>query len=184
MRRRVKNPMKRLIRPMLNNPLRLLGLFALTLLASCASVREPKHVYELPDYTEEDVRQEEIKRIGELKEKDSVQALWRASLLGDGATFDDCAQLVSTEYAAALEKEDWFTALRLYKSLAACSWSGLPALEKDGKARSAAVVTGIQDLDRIEIREGLSEEDLVVTGPSETAGDRLSEGQKLKIKAQ
>ena len=158
MRRRVKNPMKRLIRPMLNNPLRLLGLFALTLLASCASVREPKHVYELPDYTEEDVRQEEIKRIGELKEKDSVQALWRASLLGDGATFDDCAQLVSTEYAAALEKEDWFTALRLYKSLAACSWSGLPALEKDGKALVALSQQDVPGLSRPAAGQSLAPE--------------------------
>lgn len=54
-------------------------------------------------------------------------------------------------------------------------------VDKEGKARSVAVVTGIQDLDRIEIREGLSEGDLVVTGPAEAAGDRLNEGQKLKI---
>lgn len=50
----------------------------------------------------------------------------------------------------------------------------------NGTARERRVTTGIQELDRIEIREGLSDEDIVVTGPAEAIGLRLQEGQKLK----
>lgn len=48
-------------------------------------------------------------------------------------------------------------------------------------AQARKVVTGIQQSDRIEIREGISDGESVVTGPPETVGNRLSEGQKLKI---
>ena len=49
-------------------------------------------------------------------------------------------------------------------------------------AQARKVTTGIQQTDRIEIREGLSEGERVVTGPPELVGKGLTEGQKLKIK--
>lgn len=60
-----------------------------------------------------------------------------------------------------------------------CVWIA----DTDDKARAASVVTGIQDLDRIEIREGLTGDDRVVVGPPEAIGQKLQEGQKLKISA-
>ena len=51
-------------------------------------------------------------------------------------------------------------------------------------AEARKVITGIQQRDRIEIRAGLSEEDLVVAGPSETVMKAISEGQRLKISEQ
>ena len=60
-----------------------------------------------------------------------------------------------------------------------CVWLA----DTDDKARAASVVTGIQDLDRIEIREGLTVDDRVVVGPPEAIGQKLQEGQKLKISA-
>ncbi len=42
------------------------------------------------------------------------------------------------------------------------------------------VVTGIQDHDRIEIREGLEEGEPVVTGPSETVEKRLTAGRRVR----
>ena len=47
-------------------------------------------------------------------------------------------------------------------------------------ARLRHVVTGIQERDRIEIREGLSAEDRVVTGPPDAIARQLTEGQKMK----
>lgn len=60
---------------------------------------------------------------------------------------------------------------------ASCVW----IVDKDGKAKAVPVETGIQDMDRIEIREGVSEEDRVVVGPAEAIGRRLMDGQKLKV---
>ena len=116
------------------------------LFASCASVKEPKHVYELPDYTEEDVRREEIKRITELRQKDTVQALWRAKLLGDEPTIADCASAVVAAYNEALAAEDWFTALQLCKSLAACGYTG--TLEKSAEELTALTTADVPALSR------------------------------------
>ena len=60
-----------------------------------------------------------------------------------------------------------------------CVW----VADAEDKARAVVVTTGIQDLDRIEIRQGLSEDDRVVTGPAEAIGQTLKEGQKLKLSA-
>lgn len=57
-----------------------------------------------------------------------------------------------------------------------CVWTVGPGRT----ARMTRVVTGIQQQDRIEILAGLSETDLVVTGPPELLGNGLQEGQKLK----
>lgn len=114
---------------------------------SCASVKEPKHIYEQPDYTAEDVRREEMKRIAELRERDAVQALWRAKLLGDEATLGECASAVVVAYEAALSDEDWFTALRLYKSLSVCGYAGLSALAKDAEELTVLSVADVPALD-------------------------------------
>ena len=48
-------------------------------------------------------------------------------------------------------------------------------------AQARKVTTGIQQTDRIEIRAGLSDEDRVVTGPSEAIAKEIAEGQRLKV---
>ena len=48
-------------------------------------------------------------------------------------------------------------------------------------ARLRSVVTGIQERDRIEIREGLLETDRVVTGPADVLSHGIQEGRKLKL---
>lgn len=114
------------------------------LFVACASIKEPKHVYELPDYTEADVRNAEIKRISELKEKDAVQALWRATLLSNADSVAACTEAVLGEYKAAVEASDWFTAIRLHKSLVACGYSG--SLEKPLEELSSLLLTDVQGL--------------------------------------
>ncbi len=91
---------------------------------SCASNVEPA-VFELPDYTEENVRAEEIKRINEFLEKDEVLALWRATLLGDEGTIQKCYQKVLSSLKETEESSDYQNAFRLLNSLAFCGHGDL-----------------------------------------------------------
>ena len=54
----------------------------------------------------------------------------------------------------------------------------------DGTAHLRHIVTGIQEHDRIELVDGLSEDERVVTGPAEAIARILTEGCKLKLSAQ
>ena len=49
----------------------------------------------------------------------------------------------------------------------------------DGKAVWRPVVTGIQDSRFIEIREGLTAEDIVITGPYEWVSRKLEDGDEV-----
>jgi HlyD family secretion protein len=51
----------------------------------------------------------------------------------------------------------------------------------DNKAKTVKVKTGIQDNTYIEIQEGLSENDEVITGPYTAITKRLNEGSQVKI---
>lgn len=99
-------------------------------LASCSSVKDPENIYSEIDYTQEDARREEKKRINDLLEKNKVQALWRAHLLKDSETITQCEEKVLEEYNEAVEKEDWFNALRIAKSLDTLSSPALSKLSK------------------------------------------------------
>ncbi len=95
--------------------------FAALLVISCSSVKEPEDIYELPDYTVEDAKNAEIDRINELLEKNSVQALWRATLIQDSDTVKKTSAKVAEEFNKALEAKNYFSAKKLYKSLKAVS---------------------------------------------------------------
>ena len=83
---------------------------------SCTSIKDPEDVFTGIDYTQEDARKEEQKRIRELLEKNAVQALWRACLLKDDETISECEEKLVSEYDEAVNKEDWFNALRIASS--------------------------------------------------------------------
>ena len=104
---------------------------ALALFGACSSIKQPDSVYEEPDYTAEDVRKEEIKRIEEMLGKNPVQALWRATLLGDADTISRCEDAVVAQYTEELEKENYYGAKTLYKSLAAVSSEKVFSLPKN-----------------------------------------------------
>ena len=116
---------------MRKNSVLLCGL-AFCVFSSCTSIKQPDHVYTQPDYTAEDVRNEEIKRIEALRENDSVQALWRATLLQDEKTISECTEDVVSSYKKAVEEKKWYDALRLYNSLSAIGYGKLKSLEKQG----------------------------------------------------
>lgn len=85
----------------------------------CRSVKPPTEVFTPPDYTQEDVVRAEKKRIEEMREKDSVQALWRALILGDEETVTTCEQAVEREFLETIKNEQYLDASRLYNSLVA-----------------------------------------------------------------
>ena len=115
------------------------------LLCACSSVRESQ-VSILPDYSEDDVRKNEIARIDELLEKDSVQSLWRAVLLGDEETVKKTSDAVLAEYKNALEDKDWFNARRLYLSLSSSGYSALSTLEKNEKELTSLIRNQVNSL--------------------------------------
>ena len=49
-----------------------------------------------------------------------------------------------------------------------------------GRVQARKVTTGIQELERIEIREGIDERDLVVTGPPEAVEKKLTENGRVR----
>ena len=115
-------------------------------LISCSSSPE-NEVFSMPDYSAEDVRLEEIHRINlMLEEKRNVEALWRASLLNDEKTLDECFFAVKTEFEEAVSKENWFDANRLWNSLSAANFAQIDSLSMNGDEllkKSVEIVPGL-----------------------------------------
>jgi len=53
--------------------------------------------------------------------------------------------------------------------------------DKDGLAKKVKVKTGIQDINNIEITEGLKEGDMVISGPYDVVSKQLKEKDKIKV---
>ncbi|WP_407425211.1 S1C family serine protease [Treponema sp.] len=113
-----------------NIKLAFLLLSSMLALTGCTSVKDPEAIYSEIDYTQEDARREERKRIMDLVDKNPVQALWRANLLGDEQTVSDCEKKVIEEYNLSVEKSDWFNAARIQKSLETVKSPALSNLSK------------------------------------------------------
>ena len=54
-------------------------------------------------------------------------------------------------------------------------------VDKDGRARSATIKTGIQDFDRIEVLSGLAEGQRVISAPYFAITKDLDEGSAVKV---
>jgi HlyD family secretion protein len=54
-------------------------------------------------------------------------------------------------------------------------------VDKDGLAKKVKVKTGIQDINNIEITEGLKEGDMVISGPYDIVSKQLKEKDKIKV---
>ncbi len=101
--------------------------------------------YELPDYTVEDVRREEIKRIENIAETDTVQAYWRAYLLKDEKTIESCATKVVESYKKALEEKNWVEARRFCYALEYLGYKDVKNLEKSAEELTELCVEKIKD---------------------------------------
>ena len=95
-----------------------LSVFAISFfLISCKTIRQPENVPQPLNYSDDDIVQNEIKRIDEFIEKEPVRALWRASLLGRDEVTERCAAKVEELFNKALEEENYLDAKKYYKSL-------------------------------------------------------------------
>jgi HlyD family secretion protein len=54
-------------------------------------------------------------------------------------------------------------------------------LQKEGTVKKIVVKTGIQDINYIEILDGLKEGDEVITGPYNAISEKLKDGMKVKV---
>jgi HlyD family secretion protein len=54
-------------------------------------------------------------------------------------------------------------------------------LKPDGTVKKISVKTDIQDINYIEIKSGIKEGDMVITGPYDVVSKQLSDGQKVKV---
>ncbi len=96
---------------------------------NCNSVKEPESVYDEPDYTEQDVRNNEISQIKDmLNNRESIKAMWRAYLLGDSNIINICVDKVVKQYNDFITTKKYYEAYRLYLSLEACGYEKLNTL--------------------------------------------------------
>lgn len=84
---------------------------------SCNSLGVPKEVFQIPDYTEKDIVENEKARIAALSEENPVMALWRASLLGDEETLTLYKENVATLFKKVFSEKDFIKAWKYYVSL-------------------------------------------------------------------
>lgn len=91
--------------------------FFMSLLLGCSSFHQPKEVFQLPDYSEEQVFENEKKRIAGLSEKTPVQALWRSCLLKDQESVDFYCEKLFADFKEMLSEKKSFEAYRLYLTL-------------------------------------------------------------------
>lgn len=84
---------------------------------SCSSMRTKEEVFELPDYTIDDVKKEEIKRISQMKEKSPVEALWRSVLLGDEDTKNENYENIKVLLEKSISEKKYYQALKYYNSI-------------------------------------------------------------------
>ena len=103
----------------------LAALLSLPIFFSCASNSFPKAPQVQLDYTQKDIHDAEVKRVYELAQKSPVEALWRASVLGDEALRDEMAAFVRDSLAARVEQGDHVEAWTIYNSLETAGYGAL-----------------------------------------------------------
>lgn len=92
-------------------------LSAALLFTGCASLHQPKHVTEPINYSDENVVDNEIKNIREIRVEDCNKALWRAMLLGNQDIISECENIVLMKLEEAISKKDFFDVRKYYLSL-------------------------------------------------------------------
>ena len=139
-------------------------IFAATFIClSCTSIRQPSSVPQPLNYSDDDIVQNEIKRIDGFLESEPVRALWRASLLGRKEVTDRCFAKVEELFNTALEEENYLDAKKYYKSLLAVN----PAWKSDKYSFSQV--------------ESLAQKDVPGFGKNTKAPSKISECMKAAV---
>ena len=85
--------------------------------SSCNTLKQSGVDYNPIDYTLNDVKESEIKRINEILESSPVEALWRATLIGNSDTLKNAKDVLVKKIQKELEEKDYFNALKDFYSL-------------------------------------------------------------------
>lgn len=88
-------------------------------LFGCSSIKQPKKVYENPDYTVYDVIQNEKKRIAEISANFPVQAYWRSLLLSDEDTVKNYEKNLEQLLISKWKNGEYTEVYKIYCSLEA-----------------------------------------------------------------
>ncbi len=100
-------------------------LAAAIFLFSCVSGKLPEEPKIELDYTQKDIHDAEVKRVYELLQKNPLEALWRAKLLGDKALADECAAFARDSLSAHIEQGDRVDVWTIFNSLKAAGYEDL-----------------------------------------------------------
>ncbi|NLC92360.1 MAG: PDZ domain-containing protein [Treponema sp.] len=92
-------------------------LLVVLLFIGCKTIDGSRIVVEKLNYTNEDVRQNEIQNIRSIQQVEPVKALWRACVLNDKSIIDECSTIVEIKLNEAIKNGDYLDAKRFYKSL-------------------------------------------------------------------
>ncbi len=103
-----------------------LALFSCALFfSSCLAGKLPEEPKIELDYSQKDIHDAEVKRVYGLLQKNPVEALWRAKILGDENLSDECAAFTRDSLSAHIEQGDRVEAWTIYNSLKAAGYGGL-----------------------------------------------------------
>ena len=94
----------------------------------CTTLKQPKTVFSMPDYTEEDVLNNEIKRIKKIGEENPELALWRASLIQNDELFDEYADLLFEKLKQLNDEKKLFESWQIYRTLKTVEYKKLNEL--------------------------------------------------------
>ena len=107
---------------MSNNKIIFIFLSLILFITSCSSVKHPVTVSGPLNYSDENIVDNEIKRIDDMLATEPVRALWRSVLLGKKDIIEKTSIVVENLLKEALEKEDYYTAKKYFISLTAIGW--------------------------------------------------------------
>lgn len=97
-------------------------------LFGCTTLKQPKTVFSMPDYTEEDVLNNEIKRIKKIGEENLELALWRASLIHDDELFNEYADSLFEKLKQLNDEKKLFESWQIYRTLKTVGYKKLDTL--------------------------------------------------------
>ena len=100
-------------------------------LTSCKSLNQPKSVAQPLDYSDDDLVENEIKRINRMQDFEPVRALWRSLLLGRSEVIEKCVERLDIQIEVALDSKDYFTAKKYFSALQAAGYKSEKYSEKD-----------------------------------------------------
>ncbi len=113
-------------------------------LLGCTTVKQPKNVFSMPDYTEQDVLENEIKRIEKISGENPELALWRSYLIKNDELFNKYADLLFEKLKNLNSEKKLFESYQIYKTLQTFGYEKLDQKSLEYKKTDGLSVSGQQ----------------------------------------